>query len=320
MGRMVSRRGSMEPGTLDGRSRSGVSFGLKGPTGGRLVSVALEKSATGMVLGNVNEKAKGKERGGVFICEFKAGSEAAAKGVLLGDRLHMINGSVLPLSLGHRGVGQRLRGAKRPVHVIFERAQQEEAYMTPTAAVMAEAALEAAMDDERDAMADIKALVAANKPEAVATWEGPISGWKGVVVEEVATEGGLNGGSREAVVELDLSHMNLVAELVALRPFLLALPFLRSVALSGNEGLSGDLAALAGHDDQSGSMVTPALRVLYMTNCTGVFGDIACFAACSATLATLNIDNCRGATGDVKKLKAACPKLRVLSVIGTGAK
>jgi len=49
----------MEPGTLDGGSRAGVSFGLKGPCGGRLVSVTLEAKSLGVVLGNVND-AKGK--------------------------------------------------------------------------------------------------------------------------------------------------------------------------------------------------------------------------------------------------------------------
>ena len=92
MNRMASRRGSMEPGTLDGSSRAGVSFGLKGPCGGRLVSVAIEGKALGLVLGGVTDEATGKalKSGGALVVDMAADSEAARKGVLLGDRVHMV--------------------------------------------------------------------------------------------------------------------------------------------------------------------------------------------------------------------------------------
>lgn len=92
--RMLStRRGSMEPGTLDGGSRAGVSFGLLGPCGGRLVSVALEGKALGLVLGDVGgtSDATGKPlKAGVLVVDMAAESEAAKKGVLLGDRIHVV--------------------------------------------------------------------------------------------------------------------------------------------------------------------------------------------------------------------------------------
>jgi hypothetical protein len=60
----------------------------------------------------------------VFVVEMKEASEAATKGVLLGDRLHQINGVPLALSLGHKHVRERVVAAKRPMHLILERMNQ----------------------------------------------------------------------------------------------------------------------------------------------------------------------------------------------------
>lgn len=116
-GRLLStRRGSMEPGTLDGNTRTGVSFGLKGPCGGRLVSINLESpKALGLVLGEVGSDgaaaataataspSKKKEKPRVLVVDVVAGSEAAKMGVLVGDRIHMVSFLKLKGSIEEKG-------------------------------------------------------------------------------------------------------------------------------------------------------------------------------------------------------------------------
>ena len=125
------------------------------------------------------------------MVEMKETSEAAIKGVLLGDRLHQINGVALPLALGHKHVRERVKTAKRPMHLILERMQQEAAYVGGAAAMMAAAALAAAEEEEKDALVDLKgALLASGSAAAtahVSSWkeDAPLGSWKGVKVEQV---------------------------------------------------------------------------------------------------------------------------------------
>jgi len=109
---LSSRRGSMEPGTLDGNTRTGVSFGLKGPCGGRLVSITLEsQKALGMVLGEVGNdlaaasSSKKKEKPRVLVVDVVANSEAAKMSILVGDRIHTV--SVGRMESGRKRVAKR---------------------------------------------------------------------------------------------------------------------------------------------------------------------------------------------------------------------
>ena len=58
---------------------------------------------------------------GVMVLTLKSGSEAADVGIRPGDRVHRINGELLPLELGHKQVADRLRRASRPSIVTLER-------------------------------------------------------------------------------------------------------------------------------------------------------------------------------------------------------
>jgi hypothetical protein len=232
----------------------------------------------------------------------------------------------MPLSYGVKTVKARVAAAKRPLHLILERLQQEPGYVSPSAAVMAEAAAAAASEEQADALFALKGAIfagGASGGSSVASscpWPqgdgtaAPFAQWKGLKFEKQTS--GL-----VALTELDMSYFDLSLDLRELRPLLLACPHLKELRLNGNGRLTGDLALLAGDDDGSsgsltaGDKVLPKLKTLALSNCLGLTGETASLHSLSE-LVTLNLDNCCHVRGDPKAIKAACPKLVVCSTIG----
>jgi len=332
----VQRRGSLEPGAEQGSSRAGVSFGLKGPSGGRLVSITIQTQKLGMVLGNVND-AKGKKRGGVFVVEMQDTSTAsesdsvASKGVQLGDRLHCVNGTVLPLSLGHKHVRERLRSAARPLHLILERlnteggggggaAESGSGFQSGVQLALKASALAAAEEEERDALLDVKTAVlralesaesnalSASSGAAVRGSMAPVTSGSVSALEVVQSwdESALSmsgwkglkvetleGGGRECVVEVDLCSCFDNGVEVDLSCFGPLLRACQHLKVLALSGNPGLKGSLRVFGDGGNKNYCPELRTVYLTNCPNITGEVGMLFGLKG-LVTLNLDNCGG--------------------------
>jgi hypothetical protein len=301
----ASRRGSLELGTET--SRAGVSFGLKGPTGGRLVSVTLTEKALGLTVGHVND-VNGQPSQGVYVLAMKDESEAARKGIQLEDRLHQINGSTLPLTMGHKAIRSKVKNSRRPLHLILERIKQEDKdFVSATDVAMNGYVIAAAEEMEVESLLDLKAVILQNGNEKAASW---LSSWtEGSDIAtwyHIKTEKGSDG--RVMTTEVDLSNLDIDITLHDLRQALLGLNRLRDLLLSGNPRLKGDIRLL---DEEA----LPSIKTLYLHNCPLLEGDITSIF-CLKTLVTLNVDNNNLIYGDKKETKQRLPNLKVLSMRG----
>jgi hypothetical protein len=79
----------------------------------------------------------GNQGAGVVVLRVKEGSPAALAGARAGDRIHRINGELVPLNLSHRNVTDRIRKASRPLYLSLER------HPTPRARQLARERLQA---------------------------------------------------------------------------------------------------------------------------------------------------------------------------------
>ena len=69
-------------------------------------------------MGDLHKRARTTH--GVMVLTLKPDCEAATVGVRPGDRIHRINGELVPLDVGHRLVAERLRRASRPMVLTLE--------------------------------------------------------------------------------------------------------------------------------------------------------------------------------------------------------
>lgn len=227
-------------------------------------------------------------------------------------------------------VKSRVSAAKRPLHLIFEREQQEPGYERPSIAVLVEAAAVSAKEEQDDALYALRDAIFAKSTgtgEEDATscpWPErddtatvpavPFAQWKGLKFEKQAS--GL-----AALVEMDLAYFNLAIDLQDLRPLLAACPHLKELRLNGNDKVTGNIAQLVGEDEGSGGSgapdvnFLPELKTLSLVNCSQLTGDLAVLQKLPS-LKTLNMDNCSFVRGDPKTLKAACPQMVVCSAHG----
>jgi hypothetical protein len=109
------------------------------PGGGYLVQVILKQHKTaGLELGNKTGGGGGgggggvcggesvhsssiKDVGGVVCLAVKEGCECAVVGIRAGDRVHRINGDLVPTTLGFGAVQARVSSATRPLYLTLER-------------------------------------------------------------------------------------------------------------------------------------------------------------------------------------------------------
>jgi len=264
----------------DSMNALGHAFPLRGPSGGRLVSVTLLSSSLGMEL--CADKVVG-----VVIGSLEPGGEALSAGLRVGDRLVQIHRRVLSATLTHKHVRDRLRAAPRPLHLVFERSHASDT--DKQASQAADEALVAQLLREREALTMIRELFRGGEGH-LRTWDKtePLSSWRGVTValDDPGTSRQLSGG----VARLELSHQSFAAvDLESVVATLKSLPRLRVLSLSGNKALTGDLRSLASLKD---------LRELYLTNCRNITGDVDHLST-MGQLSALNLDNCAGLTGDI---------------------
>jgi C-terminal processing protease CtpA/Prc len=96
------------------------AFPIAGPRGGSLVSAMFTGDTVGKRLGMELADIQGPGSG-VQVVEVHPDSLAHSMGIEVGDRVHEINGQLVPSALGHKHVRERIRLAGRPLHLIFER-------------------------------------------------------------------------------------------------------------------------------------------------------------------------------------------------------
>jgi hypothetical protein len=226
-------------------------------------------------------------------------------------------------------VKSRVSAAKRPLHLIFEREQQEPGYERPSMAVLVEAAAMSAKEEQDDALYALRDAIFAKstgtgedatscpwhaRDDASTVPAVPFAQWKGLKFEKQA-------GGLAALVEMDLAYFNLSIDLQDLRPLLAACPHLKELRLNGNEQVTGNIALLVGEDEGRGGSGTPdvnflpELKTLSLVNCVQLTGELAVLQKL-ASLKALNMDNCSLVRGDPKTLKAACPQMVVCSAHG----
>lgn len=225
-------------------------------------------------------------------------------------------------------VKSRVSAAKRPLHLILEREQQEPGYERPSIAVLVEAAAMSAKDEQDDALYALRDVIFAKsksgedattcpwpqRDDASTAPAVPFAQWKGLKFEKQA-------GGLMALTEMDLSYFKLAIDLQDLRPLLAACTHLKELRLNGNDDVTGNIALLVGDDEGNSGGIAPVgnflpeLKTLSLANCIQLTGELAVLQRLPA-LKTLNLDNCCLVRGDPKALKAVCPLMLVCSAHG----